>query len=164
MDFLEKLPALVHTYLSSQNSNHIPTSKCQNQLFHLLIEVKPLPTCFIWKLKVSAMLLYLATDLFLNKSHSKISPSFILHEFYFCAFLSKVEHTGLLNDLPNGYGNINWKGKGCLEKDNVSISLALLLIGKGRPRTRKVGKSQLGKLRRKAVYCDPHSQRLWHSQ
>lgn len=41
-----------------------------------------------------------------------------------------------------------------MEKDKASISLALLLIGKGRPRTRKVDKSQLGKLRRrKAILC-----------
>lgn len=41
-----------------------------------------------------------------------------------------------------------------MEKDKASISLALLLIGKGRPRTRKVDKSQLRKLRRrKAILC-----------
>lgn len=34
-------------------------------------------------------------------------------------------------------------------KDKASFCMALLLIGKGKPRTRKVDKSQLGKLRRR---------------
>ena len=33
--------------------------------------------------------------------------------------------------------------------DKASICMALLLIGKGKPRTGKVDKSQLGKLRRR---------------
>ena len=65
---LKKLPALVHTYLSSQNSSHILTPKCKvgfvsNWSKHFL-------PCFVWKPKVSAMLYYLTTCLFLNKSQA----------------------------------------------------------------------------------------------